>query len=129
MTPGASHLTEKWAVPPWTIAILRKFNIDPAHSIFNHVINISIMRFIALRCWNLKPCLNCTENVLQQPRGVRVPSNSCYYRQCYYASGIFFYQALHFSIFCGSCYCGIIIWLSAHARNQLSNHEGIAANF
>ena len=62
MTPGASHLTEKWAVPPWTIVILRKFNIDPAHSIFTHVINISIMRFIALRCWNLKPCLNCTES-------------------------------------------------------------------
>ena len=57
VTPGASHLTEKWAVPPWTIVILRKFNIDPAHSIFNHVINISIIRFIALRCWNLMPCL------------------------------------------------------------------------
>ena len=46
---------------PWTIVILRKFNIDPAHSICNHVINISIMRFIALHCWNLMPCLNCTE--------------------------------------------------------------------
>ena len=57
VTPGVSHLTEKWAVP----LCLDYCNFKEIQY-WPHVINICIMRFIALHCWNLMPCLNCTES-------------------------------------------------------------------